>query len=371
MKLNTKIYFLISFLILLLGTDFQLSQHAAAAVKNREYKLQSFLSSREINGIILYGTNTNKPEVVSNNNFISNTGEMVKPNKYFPIASLQKVITAVAIYDLVKDGDLSWNTTINRFCPNVKYGNCITIWDLMTHKSGIYDNASVPKKVLLSEAERKDFMYKHMMVKKNHNWRYSSSNYGILADIIEKVSGSNYYSYIAWKVTKGNIRPFNKVSLYDTILPICPNSRRQQLLYLLLGSNYLADFHKSPNSIVERFSIANLNESCSGAYGAGDLLATPIDYWKFINNLISDKETIELFSKESRMTEKNYFGDLYFKKDYIHASGSIGTYNCCCLASNYKTGKTIMLFSNNIKYKKLKGIQQELYQMYFGKEIFE
>lgn len=103
----------------------------SAAVGDKEYKVErfrKFLKKDKINGLILItDNNQQRYKVIKNKLSNINSKYEVQPNRYFPIASLQKIMTGMLIYDLVKENKLSWNTDLSRFYPNVKNSNKIKI----------------------------------------------------------------------------------------------------------------------------------------------------------------------------------------------------------------------------------------------------
>ena len=57
----------------------------------------------------------------------------------FRIASLTKQFTAVAVMQLVEEGKLSLDDTIDKYFPSYKYGKKITVKNLLTMTAGIKD----------------------------------------------------------------------------------------------------------------------------------------------------------------------------------------------------------------------------------------
>lgn len=55
----------------------------------------------------------------------------------YPVGSLQKMVTAAIITQLIYQKKFNQNTKISRWYPNLKHANQITVGQLMTHTSGI------------------------------------------------------------------------------------------------------------------------------------------------------------------------------------------------------------------------------------------
>ena len=62
-----------------------------------------------------------------------------KPQTIFEIASLTKQFTATAILKLQEKKLLSVQDTVNKYIPDYPNGDNITIYNLLTHTSGIPD----------------------------------------------------------------------------------------------------------------------------------------------------------------------------------------------------------------------------------------
>jgi D-alanyl-D-alanine carboxypeptidase len=128
----------------------------------------------------------------------------IRKNAQFRIASMTKPITATAIMQLIEKGKLSLDDTIDKFFPNLANASKITIYQLLSHTSGIpnWFEAEMPKD------EPKDFP----MCKNPHIYlermgikslfepgtfhAYSNTGYVLLGEIIEIVSRQSYFEYL-------------------------------------------------------------------------------------------------------------------------------------------------------------------------------
>lgn len=99
----------------------------------------------------------------------------------FIIGSNSKSFTAVAIMQLVEQGKVDLNDTIDRYLPGIHEGDKITVKQLLNHTSGIstYDT-------------QEDFE----VSSKQGTHVYANANYGLLGKIIESVTGITYCDYI-------------------------------------------------------------------------------------------------------------------------------------------------------------------------------
>ena len=124
------------------------------------------------------------------------------PAMRFHIASVSKSFTAAAILLLEERGKLSTSDHVSRFLPDYPQGDKIRLDQLLTHSSGVpnvnnfpeYGRESFfPHTVAQVVAMFKD---KPLDFEPGTRFRYSNSNYNVLALIIEKVSGQSYGDFM-------------------------------------------------------------------------------------------------------------------------------------------------------------------------------
>lgn len=144
----------------------------------------------------------------------------------FRIASITKVITAVAVMTLVEKGKLKLSDPLSKFFTDYPNGNRITIYQLLSHTSGIPNwwEGELPKDA------PKDFpMCKHphsylakmktsSFFEPGTKYSYSNSGFVLLGEIIEIVSGKNYGDYL-----KKNI--FSKANMKHTEIEYNPDAK--------------------------------------------------------------------------------------------------------------------------------------------------
>lgn len=141
----------------------------------------------------------------------------------FRIASLTKQFTAVAVMQLVEDGKISLDDTIDKYFPSYKYGKKITVKNLLTMTSGIKDyinkdgdtdteaytesqiDFKVSKKNSAKENKKEimDWIFDQKLnFEPDEKYMYSNSAYFLLGDIIEQVSKTSYESYVEKNILK-------------------------------------------------------------------------------------------------------------------------------------------------------------------------
>ena len=141
----------------------------------------------------------------------------------FRIASLTKQFTAVAVMQLVEEGKLSLDDTINKYFPSYKYGKKITVKNLLTMTAGIkdyinkdgdtntyaYNESQIEYKVSAENSAKKNkkavmdwILDQELNFEPDEKYMYSNSAYFLLGDIIEQVSETSYEKYIKENILK-------------------------------------------------------------------------------------------------------------------------------------------------------------------------
>ena len=113
------------------------------------------------------------------------------------VASMSKQFTAAAILKLATDGKLRLSDTLGAFfkgLPADKSG--ITIQQIVTHTSGIRGGVTEDFDVGSLDSSMTRLMSLPLTGKPGEKWRYSSDAYGILAAIVQNVSGMPFERYM-------------------------------------------------------------------------------------------------------------------------------------------------------------------------------
>lgn len=142
--------------------------------------------------------------------------EAITPNTNFRMASVSKQFTAMCIMLLEKQGKLSYEDNLLKFFPDfaISVGKNIKIKHLLTHSSGIIDYEDlIPKNQTLQILDDgvvrlvKNQTTTHFEAGKQ--FRYSNTGFCLLEQIVEKVSGEKYSSFIEKNI-------FNPVGMLNT-----------------------------------------------------------------------------------------------------------------------------------------------------------
>ncbi|MFS4473161.1 serine hydrolase domain-containing protein [Chryseobacterium sp. T20] len=116
----------------------------------------------------------------------------------FYIASLSKSFTAVAILMLEQKGLLKLDDRASQFIALPEYAKNITIRQLLHHTSGIrnYENLFSKKGLTNQDVINWLFNLNNLDFVPDSAFKYSNSGYIVLSQIIEKVSGKSYSTFI-------------------------------------------------------------------------------------------------------------------------------------------------------------------------------
>ncbi|MGD8603909.1 MAG: serine hydrolase [Anaerolineales bacterium] len=123
----------------------------------------------------------------------------------FNLGSMNKMFTAVAVLQLVEDGQLSLEGTIADYWPdypNQEVAANVTIEQLLTHTAGMGDVFqgeffTTPADQLRTlEGYLPLFVYNPLQFEPGTQFGYSNEGYLVLGIIIEKVTGLTYWDYV-------------------------------------------------------------------------------------------------------------------------------------------------------------------------------
>lgn len=292
-----------------------------------------------MNGIALVNGKGEQPLVISN--YVTKEKEKrVTADRLFPVASLQKLMTGIAVMTLVNDHKLSLSTSLGWYMPRLPYSWQITVGRLMTHTSGLYTKREEITTPLAGERAQVKYALNHIRSTGKFKWHYDDLDFIMLATIIRQASHQSYRHYLTTKV----LQPAGvSVKFYDQV-------KQEQV----------------PVVISNKYQWSSLNLALSKEMGAGDILCTPRNYWKFLHRALLDKPSLlTQFLQHKIASGETYFGGIYLEGPYLHANGYLKGYSCT-FYSNYHNRQTIMFFANNISYRQLRQINPQLYHAYFG-----
>ncbi len=264
----------------------------------------------------------------------------------FPVGSVSKQFCATAVLMLQDEGKLSVNDTIEKYFPDYKYASQITIHNLLSMRSGIFDylndnpdNASLFVHDTAEENEQAilDWIYSQELdFEPDDCWAYSNSNFHLLARIVEQVSGMEYtdfvQKYILDELSMTNTGFFDEIAYTDrTAERIVPDG------------------------------VDALPWPKGSTKGDGDIVSNAYDMDKWLTAMA---DGVLLSSESYKMMTTNYSGSYNYgygiqvesKNRYWHG-GAIDTYETAALTYS-NDNLNVFIVTNDIYAEMEKGIQR-------------
>jgi len=219
MILNLGIFIIIALLILLAVTFFALripclEVDAQSSKKGKLLALEKWLyrihKSGKFNGTVLLSKNG---EVIFSESYGYDSVEAVNPlteHSSFNLASVSKQFTAMGIMLLHKHSKLKYSDKLSEHIPELAYYKDITIQHLLHHTSGLPDYMQLvarhrneadifttPEMVALYQREQPRLNFEP-----GSKFQYSNTGYVLLSEIIERVSGESFQSFMSSNIFK-------------------------------------------------------------------------------------------------------------------------------------------------------------------------
>ncbi len=129
----------------------------------------------------------------------------VVPDQPFQVASTTKTLTAVVVLQLVEEGKLKLDDTIDRWFPDAPNAKLTTIEQLLRHTSGFVSFNAIPslgtayrtpaEVIALGTSQKPQFC-------PGANWSYTNTGYAMLGVIVEKVDGAPFADVLAKRLIK-------------------------------------------------------------------------------------------------------------------------------------------------------------------------
>ncbi len=205
----------------------------------------------------------------------------MQPNMLFRIGSMTKQYTAVAILQLVEQGKIGLQDSIQKYIKDFpSKGYTITIENLLTNTSGIKDylsefsNPSKEKETYTPKDGVDYIKDEPLNFKPSTDYRYSNSNFYLLGYIIEMVTGKTFENYL-----KENV--LDKADLKNT--------------FYIHPEKSIPDMPQGYSKFDGKIEKATLQE-VTIMYAAGALISNADDIYKWhkalYNQQLVKKETL-------------------------------------------------------------------------------
>ncbi|UCC74151.1 MAG: beta-lactamase family protein [Gemmatimonadota bacterium] len=170
----------------------------------------------------------------------------------FELASVSKQFTALAVFLLESEGRLSLDDPLQKSMPEVPdYGSAIKIRHLIYHTSGLPEYLTMARFAGFEGSDVIAFddliaMLQHwegLYFTPGSRWRYSNTNYALLAEIVARVTGETFPEWMEENV-------FGPLQMHGTfiqssalqVIPGRADGYRQQEGEFVIGREMLGDF---------------------------------------------------------------------------------------------------------------------------------
>ncbi|HEX2846992.1 MAG TPA: serine hydrolase domain-containing protein [Chitinophagaceae bacterium] len=161
------------------------AQHKIQDIITQEYEKGHF------SGALLYADGNHLLKI---NKGLSNIqfGVEINDKTRFPIASVTKLFTTIAIIQLYEKGLITFSDTVSKYIPGLP-GNCskITIKDLITHHSGLENE---PIKAVVNKYSIDDYIknFVKKSAKDTVKFNYNNVDFVLLSKVIEGVTQKTF-----------------------------------------------------------------------------------------------------------------------------------------------------------------------------------
>ena len=309
--LNGKVLYLA--IGLLIVVMFNLSACSFGKPGSMEEIAQQAVEESEIPGVVAYiKADGQAPLVAAAGVSDLESGQALKDTDQFRVYSITKSFTALVALQLIEEGVLSFDDTVDQWLPEsvvdgVPNSDQMTIRQLLSHSSGAYDHLS-------SEMEGMPPFFEQMLASPDHWYTpqelidfstqfppyfapgegatYSNTGYVMLGLIIEAVTGNNIEDEIHARI----IDPLGLTSTYFET----PET----------ANNYITGYHLMEDG--ELLNVSGSNSNSSYAWAAGSIISNMHDLGRYADALFSG----ELLQPESHTEMFTFIPDSHREGRY-------------------------------------------------------
>jgi D-alanyl-D-alanine carboxypeptidase len=240
------------------------------------------LASGPVPGAILYVRQGDRSYTVTAGYADKLKKTPMRTSDVFPIGSTTKTYTAVLVMRLVAQGTSGLDDTVSKYLPGLlRYGNQITVRELLSLTSGLYNFGNDPGFTAPYLRGKFGFAWtpqqmvgfaatKPLLYAPGTQFSYSNTNYVVLALLAERVDGEPYEKQLRDYI-------FRPLELTQTSLPA--------------GNKTLPDVHGYTGQVESNGSapVDTVRLTPSFAWSVGGIRATAEDEADFFRGLFSGK----------------------------------------------------------------------------------
>jgi CubicO group peptidase (beta-lactamase class C family) len=231
----------------------------------------------------------------------------------YQIGSITKQFTSAIILQLVEKQKMGLQDRLSKYILDYPMGDSITVENLLTHTSGIYNytnDGDFMKTSSVRPISRDSlinlFKYKPLDFRPGTSWSYSNSGYILLGMIIEKVTGQSYFQVVTENI-------FEPLEMHHTGFDFTNLKSSDKAI------GYSGDF-STPVGIVDS----------SVSFAAGAIYTTVGDLYKWDQALYTNRVISQAMLQKAFTPYKSNYGygwqivTEYNKKVTEHGGGITG-----------------------------------------------
>lgn len=283
--MNKHFYIVLIISFLILGNEQSLGQQKLNNYIDHLFNNQKFMGSIAIshNDSIIYSKYIGYINIDSK--------EEINKDTKFRIGSVTKTFTATLIIKAIEEEKLKFSDKLEKYYPEIKNADKITIEQLLKHRSGIYNftektGSDEWEQYYHSEKEFLEYIANDESdFEPDTEYKYSNTNYALLGFILQKVYHKSFADILDEKICK----PLQLKNTYYTY-EVDP-SKNEALSYN-----------------IQNTYIRNSKINFSNDPGSGGIASTVTDINKFIFALFNEKLISKQNLEQMLPNEKGAYG---------------------------------------------------------------
>lgn len=184
----------------------------------REAQIEAAFEEIEASGlsvIVAIGSTGNPEQIIAEFGAFTQD-DIPAADTQHDILSLTKMVTAVAVLDLVEEGKLSLDETLGDIFPGVPADKAeITVHQLLIHSAG-FGVVSGDDYEVISQAEFLDRVFTtRLWNAPGQTHSYSNPGYTVLTAIVEERSGQSFEAFVRDTLAAADLSSFGYEAVYD------------------------------------------------------------------------------------------------------------------------------------------------------------
>lgn len=139
------------------------------------------------------------------------TKQPITGDTLFPIASMEKPMTAALIAQLIREGKLNYTTKLSRFYPAITGADQVTVRELLNHTSGLAMDEVPPASELTTDKAALAYTVHEVTNTQDKSFNYTNANFVLLAGIVDQLTGESFNQALKKRI----LDPLHLTHTYD------------------------------------------------------------------------------------------------------------------------------------------------------------